>query len=123
VTQDQLAKIAADEETARAELRLLRDFENSVEAGFQMATFQGPLCAEPVVGMAWTIENIEYKPEEEDSEHGEWSRRAKLTCSAQNVSRRRRSHLFGPRFVPGGYARLVTPYQACHVHLRYPSFK
>jgi len=73
VTQDQLATISADDETAKAELRLLKDFENSVEAGFQMATFQGPLCAEPVVGMAWIVESIEYKPEEEESEQGEWS--------------------------------------------------
>ena len=71
ITEDQLAKTTADEETTKAELRLLRDFENSVEAGFQMATFQGPLCSEPVVGMAWVVESIEHKPEEEETEQGE----------------------------------------------------
>ncbi len=70
VAQDQLATISTDESAARAELRLLRNFENSVEAGFQMATFQGPLCAEPVVGMAWVVEKIEYNREEEESEQG-----------------------------------------------------
>ena len=35
-----------------------------------MATFQGPLCSEPVVGMAWVVESIEYKPDEEESEQG-----------------------------------------------------
>ena len=70
VAQTQLASISADESEARAELRLLRDFENSVEAGFQMATFQGPLCAEPVVGMGWVVERIEFNREEEQSEQG-----------------------------------------------------
>ncbi|KAF8483106.1 P-loop containing nucleoside triphosphate hydrolase protein [Gautieria morchelliformis] len=39
--------------------RTLRDFEDSVQTGFQIATFQGPLCAEPVVGMAFDIEEME----------------------------------------------------------------
>ena len=78
VAQDLLATISADEATAKAELRLLRDFENSIEAGFQMAAFQGPLCAEPVVGMGWVVESIEYHPEEEETEQGE---RGKEVCS------------------------------------------
>lgn len=69
--EDQLAALSSDATTAKAELRLLKDFENSIEAGFQMATFQGPLCSEPVVGMAWVVESIEYKPDEEESEQGE----------------------------------------------------
>jgi ribosome assembly protein 1 len=60
-----------DESDARAEVRLLRDFENSVEAAFQMATFQGPLCAEPVVGMAWVVEKIAFNREEEESDQGQ----------------------------------------------------
>lgn len=39
--------------------RTLRDFEDSIEAGFQIAMFQGPLCAEPVVGMAFDVEAME----------------------------------------------------------------
>jgi translation elongation factor EF-G len=35
------------------------DFDNNVETGFQLATFQGPLCAEPVEGMAYFIEDFE----------------------------------------------------------------
>lgn len=76
VAQDQLASLDSSavksESDTRAELRLLRDFENSVEAGFQMATFQGPLCAEPTVGMAWVVERIEHSKDEEE---GEWSQR------------------------------------------------
>lgn len=62
------AEAAADAERPEEEVetgsaRLLRDFDNSIEAGFQMATFQGPLCAEPIVGMAWVVEELTYSPE------------------------------------------------------------
>jgi ribosome assembly protein 1 len=36
-----------------------------------MATFQGPLCAEPVVGMAWVVEKIAFNREEEESDQGQ----------------------------------------------------
>nr|XP_019046085.1 ribosome assembly protein 1 [Kwoniella bestiolae CBS 10118]OCF25015.1 ribosome assembly protein 1 [Kwoniella bestiolae CBS 10118] len=65
-----IASANETDDNARAELRLLRDFENSIEAGFQMATFQGPLCSEPVVGMAWVVENVELNKEEFESEQG-----------------------------------------------------
>ena len=87
VLKDQLAaingEIANDGETAseapaangsaedrKAELRLLKDFESSIETGFQLAAFQGPLCSEPVVGMAWCIESIEYYRGEGEDEAG-----------------------------------------------------
>lgn len=68
VAQDHMATLTTDESEAKAELRLLRDFENSIEAGFQMAAFQGPLCAEPVVGMAWVVENVTFNKDAEDNE-------------------------------------------------------
>ncbi|EIW81293.1 P-loop containing nucleoside triphosphate hydrolase protein [Coniophora puteana RWD-64-598 SS2] len=34
------------------------DFSNHIETGFQLATFQGPLCAEPVEGMAYFVESV-----------------------------------------------------------------
>jgi hypothetical protein len=34
------------------------DFTGYVETGFQLATFQGPLCAEPVEGMVYFVESI-----------------------------------------------------------------
>ncbi|KAI0801740.1 P-loop containing nucleoside triphosphate hydrolase protein [Irpex lacteus] len=36
-----------------------REFDNHVEHGFQLATFQGPLCAEPVEGVAYFVESVE----------------------------------------------------------------
>ncbi|KAL6072938.1 Elongation factor-like GTPase 1 [Balamuthia mandrillaris] len=34
------------------------EFEGSFISGFQLATFQGPLCAEPMTGVAFVIEDI-----------------------------------------------------------------
>ena len=39
--------------------KIVRDFDNHVETGFQLATFQGPLCAEPVEGMAYFVQDVE----------------------------------------------------------------
>ncbi|KZP01342.1 P-loop containing nucleoside triphosphate hydrolase protein [Calocera viscosa TUFC12733] len=44
------------------------DFDASVENGFQIATFQGPLCAEPVVGMAYFVQSLTYDPAALDKE-------------------------------------------------------
>lgn len=71
VAEGDLAAVSTDDDKAKLHLRLLKDFENSIEAGFQMAAFQGPLCAEPTVGMGWVVEKVEYNPEDEESEQGE----------------------------------------------------
>ena len=39
--------------------KVIRDFDNHIETGFQLATFQGPLCAEPVQGMAYFVQKVE----------------------------------------------------------------
>jgi ribosome assembly protein 1 len=39
--------------------RVLSNFDNHIETGFQLATFQGPLCSEPVEGMAYFVESVE----------------------------------------------------------------
>ncbi|KAI0689706.1 translation elongation factor 2 [Cytidiella melzeri] len=35
------------------------EFDNHVEHGFQLATFQGPLCSEPVEGLAYFVESLD----------------------------------------------------------------
>ena len=45
--------------TAKEKDRLVQDVENSVETGFQIATFRGPLCAEPVEGLAYFVELLQ----------------------------------------------------------------
>nr|GAT50613.1 predicted protein [Mycena chlorophos] len=51
-------KQAEDEET-----KVIRDFDNHIETGFQLATFQGPLCNEPVEGLAYFVESLEIDAE------------------------------------------------------------
>ena len=53
-----------------AEDELRHDFDHHVETGFQLATFQGPLCSEPVEGMAYFLESLEVASEETKSETG-----------------------------------------------------
>jgi ribosome assembly protein 1 len=36
-----------------------RDFDGNIETGFQIATLHGPLCAEPMEGMAFFVERVE----------------------------------------------------------------
>lgn len=40
-------------------LRNDSDFIGHIETGFQLATFQGPLCAEPVEGVAYFVEDVQ----------------------------------------------------------------
>lgn len=58
------------EETDNDAKTLAHDFDNHVETGFQLATFQGPLCAEPVEGMAYFVESIEMDTEGVEKEIG-----------------------------------------------------
>ena len=121
VAQDLLADMSTDEMDAKAELRLLRDFENSIEAGFQMATFQGPLCAEPVVGMAWVVENVSFN---KDAEDGESESLPKYDLGSRTDERSRKEFsscrsidLFRTRFMSSGNVGLVTSNQTRNVHL------
>ncbi|KAI0770366.1 translation elongation factor 2 [Fomes fomentarius] len=54
-----LAQIRSEskEEVKEQDLLALA-FDNYLETGFQLATFQGPLCAEPVEGLAYFVEAV-----------------------------------------------------------------
>ncbi len=45
-------------------------FDNHLETGFQLATFQGPLCAEPVEGLAYFVESVTLDREGIEHEQG-----------------------------------------------------
>ena len=47
-----------------------RDFDGHVETGFRIATLHGPLCAEPVEGMAFFVERVEIDEEGIEKETG-----------------------------------------------------
>lgn len=46
----------------------LHEFNESLLTGFQLATYAGPLCAEPVVGMAYIVENFSLTNAEDTAE-------------------------------------------------------
>jgi translation elongation factor EF-G len=46
------------------------DFDHYIETGFQLATFQGPLCAEPMEGLAFFVESLEVDREGIEKETG-----------------------------------------------------
>lgn len=50
---------STEAEARGSKLSMLRDFDGNIETGFQLANQQGPLCAEPVVGMAYFVEKVE----------------------------------------------------------------
>lgn len=52
-----LAQVKAGEMITEQDT-LASAFDNYLETGFQLATFQGPLCAEPVEGMAYFVESV-----------------------------------------------------------------
>ena len=64
-----LERTKVDEEIAEID-KTIRDFDNHIETGFQLATFQGPLCAEPVEGMAYFVEQVEIDTESLEKEIG-----------------------------------------------------
>ncbi|CCM01889.1 uncharacterized protein FIBRA_03960 [Fibroporia radiculosa] len=45
-------------ESSKEKEPLLRDLDSHLEAGFQLATFQGPLCSEPTEGLAYFVESV-----------------------------------------------------------------
>lgn len=44
---------------AESQARVLRDFDNSIISGFQLATLSGPLCEEPMMGVCFAVERWE----------------------------------------------------------------
>lgn len=44
----------------------VRELDENFETAFQLAMNRGPLCAEPVVGMAYFLEAVELNPGEQD---------------------------------------------------------
>ncbi|XP_058256934.1 elongation factor-like GTPase 1 isoform X2 [Hemibagrus wyckioides] len=40
---------------------MLRDFDNSIVSGFQLATLSGPMCEEPLMGVCFSVESWDMK--------------------------------------------------------------
>lgn len=44
---------------AETQTRVLRDFDNSIISGFQLATLSGPMCEEPMMGVCFSVDKWE----------------------------------------------------------------
>ncbi len=55
----------------RTKDRFGQEFENCVETGFAIASYRGPLCAEPVQGLVYFVESIEFDEDAVMNESGE----------------------------------------------------
>lgn len=52
----------------KSEGAMLRDFDNSIVSGFQLATLSGPMCEEPLMGVCFSVESWDMKiPSQTDS--------------------------------------------------------
>nr|XP_046243837.1 elongation factor-like GTPase 1 isoform X2 [Scatophagus argus] len=64
----QCLAIAAE---AGAQAAVIRDFDNSIISGFQLATLSGPMCEEPLMGVCFSIERWDIQssalPQHQDS--------------------------------------------------------
>lgn len=69
------------QEIPRTDGRVFRDFEGCLDTGFQIATFQGPMCAEPMEGMAFFVESFEVDASKLEGENGEGDAFDYLRCS------------------------------------------
>ena len=67
-----LARHKPEDANPEAE-KVLGNFDNHIETGFQLATFQGPLCSEPVEGMSYFVESVEIDQEALSKEIGKTS--------------------------------------------------
>ncbi|KAJ6584770.1 P-loop containing nucleoside triphosphate hydrolase protein [Mycena capillaripes] len=66
--------------------KIVGDFDHHIENGFQLATFQGPLCSEPVEGMAYFVESVQIDKESLAKEI-EQNRMAQVTGSVISAVR------------------------------------
>lgn len=57
-------------EPSYSQANQLIDLDTHIEHGFRLATSQGPLCAEPMEGMAFFLESVEVKNEALEKEIG-----------------------------------------------------
>jgi ribosome assembly protein 1 len=65
---EKFAAVAMEDEGAAAlgQGRGMSEVEEAIDTGFQLATLQGPMCAEPMQGMAFFVESVEMPKNEKE---------------------------------------------------------
>lgn len=121
--QKRLAQIKERQEVKQQDPLALA-FDNYLETGFQLATFQGPLCAEPVEGLAYFVESVTLDREGIEQEQGMsnlLSRQVSIlmiTLSIeQNGAPHRLIHICRSRCLPKRFTRLVPEVDVSHVYV------
>lgn len=113
-----------------ASLPDVRELDENIDTAFQLAMNRGPLCAEPVVGMAYFLESVDLDAAELEPLQGEkremFVRRASLSDSNERIDsastmdfRTRSAHLGSARRLQVWHARLVPQALAGHVLVRH----
>uniref|UniRef100_A0A3B1IVE0 Elongation factor-like 1 n=1 Tax=Astyanax mexicanus TaxID=7994 RepID=A0A3B1IVE0_ASTMX len=79
-------------EKEKPEAATLRDFDNSIVNGFQLATLSGPMCEEPLMGVCFSVESWEMKlapqfTQQDSSESGGSNEAEASSSSAGGQSR------------------------------------
>ncbi|KAF8333498.1 translation elongation factor 2 [Cantharellus anzutake] len=62
------------------------EFETSLETGFRVATFQGPMCGEPLEGVAFFLESLEYDASQMEGENVN-AKKAQISGSLVSLSK------------------------------------
>lgn len=72
VVKDQTSVEVANESETANTTTTTRSFLESVDTAFHLATLRGPLCAEPMEGLAFFIEKLDISSSEESQEICRW---------------------------------------------------
>jgi translation elongation factor EF-G len=128
-----LVRVKETESSDQQRDQVARDFDSDIETGFQIATLHGPLCAEPMEGMAFFVERVEIDKESIEREKGrvmevtlrgeEPSLTSLYTRTKKNVANHRVTYFGSQRSLQKWFAGLVATIETGNVFLRHPSFK
>lgn len=57
-----LARAGTEGGEGAAQAGVLREFDNSIVSGFQLAALSGPMCEEPLMGVCFSVERWDIQP-------------------------------------------------------------
>ncbi|EGG07898.1 uncharacterized protein MELLADRAFT_35253, partial [Melampsora larici-populina 98AG31] len=81
----------------------LREFDESIETAFQLTTLKGPLCAEPLSGMSFSIQNLELDRSKASVESSKWSQLTGELISSLQESMKNAMLDWSPRLLLATY--------------------
>lgn len=67
--KDEVLEVAAEQQNDSTSLGIL-DVDFPIHTGFQLSTLTGPLCAEPVQGVCYIVQGVDFHREETEGADG-----------------------------------------------------